>query len=216
MNKVVFTSSNSKDIMSDAAPASSEYHSDNLSSLTPEQIERLYRSIRPQKSDLFSTSSYRDPYQTYPQRERDQIITDLLKAYYDSYIDKRKTKIFCQKVILGICTCSILGSLVGLLFLTHKFVFYPEDFSDLSTVVGFVTALVSFLGLVFGLVTIITKFAFPKNDEEYITTIVKAIQENDFKTIVESHRVQSTSPESDQSESSNPIDSGIASSDSDL
>ena len=36
--------------------------------------------------------------------------------------------------------------------------------------------------------TIITRFAFPENDEQYITDIVKAIQDNDYKTVVESHK----------------------------
>lgn len=216
MNKTTFTSSDSKNVISDTASPSSTQYTDILSSLTPEELERLNSSFRQQTTDQFSASSYRDPYQTHPQQERDDIITNLLRAYYDSYIDKRRTKIFCQKVILGICASSILGSVVGLLFLTHQFVFHPQNFSDLNAVVGFVTAFASFFGLVFGLVTIITKFAFPKNDEEYITTIVKAIQENDFNTIVESHRSQPSSPEHNQSESSDLANCGIVGSDNDL
>lgn len=70
-----------------------------------------------------------------------------------------------------------------------SFAKYPARFNDLNSVVALVGSLISFSGLVFGLITVITKFAFPENDEVYITEIVKAIQENDYKTVVESHHV---------------------------
>lgn len=85
--------------------------------------------------------------------------------------------------------CSICnGKYNSATFLTQKVVFHSDELSDLNAIVGFVTAFVSFAGLVFGLMTIITRFAFPENDEQYITDIVKAIQDNDYKTVVESHK----------------------------
>lgn len=99
-------------------------------------------------------------------------------------------KSFCQKSIWGVCAVFIVGSIVSLVFLTYRISFFSNEFSDLNSVIGFVTAFVGFAGLVFGMATIITKFAFPENDEQYITDIVKAIQENDYKTVVESHKKQ--------------------------
>ncbi|WP_297998267.1 hypothetical protein [uncultured Oscillibacter sp.] len=50
----------------------------------------------------------------------------------------------------------------------------------MTEMVSFVTACVSFLGLVVSVLLIITKYFFPENDEQYITQIVKSIQENDL------------------------------------
>lgn len=47
--------------------------------------------------------------------------------------------------------------------------------------VSFITTCVSFITLIIGLLTIVTKYFFPENDEQYITTIVEAIQKNDLE-----------------------------------
>lgn len=52
---------------------------------------------------------------------------------------------------------------------------------QVSDLVAFVTACVSFVSLIIGLLTIITRYFFPHNDEKYITTIVESIQKNDLE-----------------------------------
>ena len=164
--------------------------------LTSDEIglitDALRESLEEQTDDDFS-SSYKDPFQTSEQSERDSTITQLLNAYYDSYLRKGVVKRYCQLGICGICSVFVFSCLIGLLFLTSQISFHPEKFSDIGSMVGFCSAFVSFSGLIFGLAKIITKYAFPKNDEQYITDIVKAIQENDFNTIVESHKAQTNS-----------------------
>lgn len=44
-----------------------------------------------------------------------------------------------------------------------------------------VSVCVTFLVSVLGLVQVITKYCFPENDEEYISKIVGAIQDNDLQ-----------------------------------
>lgn len=151
-----------------------------------EQMLKEIKDIRVSADDSFS--SYQDPYQTEEQLKRDSTITKLLTEYYEAYVRKGKMRMYLQQGIWGLCAVFVMGSIIALLFLTQKVVFHSEELSDLNAIVGFVTAFVSFAGLVFGLMTIITRFAFPENDEQYITDIVKAIQDNDYKTVVESHK----------------------------
>ena len=151
-----------------------------------EQMLKEIKDIRVSADDSFS--SYQDPYQTEEQLKRDSTITKLLTEYYEAYVRKGKMRMYLQQGIWGLCAVFVMGSIIALLFLTQKVVFHSDELSDLNAIVGFVTAFVSFAGLVFGLMTIITRFAFPENDEQYITDIVKAIQDNDYKTVVESHK----------------------------
>lgn len=151
-----------------------------------EQMLKEIKDIRVSADDSFS--SYQDPYQTEEQLKRDSTITKLLTEYYEAYVRKGKMRMYLQQGIWGLCAVFVMGSIIALLFLTQKVVFHSDELSDLNVIVGFVTAFVSFAGLVFGLMTIITRFAFPENDEQYITDIVKAIQDNDYKTVVESHK----------------------------
>lgn len=151
-----------------------------------EQMLKEIKDIRVSADDSFS--SYQDPYQTEEQLKRDSTITKLLTEYYEAYVRKGKMRMYLQQGIWGLCAVFVMGSIIALLYLTQKVVFHSDELSDLNAIVGFVTAFVSFAGLVFGLMTIITRFAFPENDEQYITDIVKAIQDNDYKTVVESHK----------------------------
>lgn len=162
-------------------------YDDKSTSLTQTQSATIQESLRTSSSDEFN--SYQDPFQTEEQLARDKTITEILNAYYNSYKKKQKVKSNCQCIIVIICFVFALASIICLMTLCLSFAKYPARFNDLNSVVALVGSLISFSGLVFGLITVITKFAFPENDEVYITEIVKAIQENDYKTVVESHHV---------------------------
>lgn len=66
--------------------------------LTSDEIglitDALRKSLEEQTDDDFS-SSYKDPFQTSEQGERDSTITKLLNAYYDSYLRKGVVKRYC-------------------------------------------------------------------------------------------------------------------------
>ena len=74
---------------------------------------------------------------------------------------------------------------------------------QISNLVAFVTACISFVSLIIGLLTIITKYFFPENDEQYITKIVEIIQNNDFKNKQEirSHPTENSTSTTDSSTS---------------
>lgn len=122
-----------------------------------------------------------DHFQTAQQRKRDETITELLKEYSHSYAEKGRVKRLCQEYIMFVCGVFVVVSVFGIIGLSCRVIFTPESISDLNGLAAFVTAFIGFVSLVFGLITIITKYAFPENDEQYITEIVKAIQDNDLK-----------------------------------
>lgn len=69
-------------------------------------------------------------------------------------------------------------------------VFGLIDIAEMPSAVSMITTCVTLLTAVIGLVTIITKYCLPENDEEYITRIVKSIQDNDLKNKKKILRVQ--------------------------
>lgn len=124
-------------------------------------------------------SFYKDPYTTAEQKARDKEITKLLKAYVRAYESKVRHSVFCRYIILVPC----MGIITAFALLLGRFFQRIAGASagvELTELVSFVTACVSFLGLVVSVLLIITKYFFPENDEQYITQIVKSIQENDL------------------------------------
>ena len=70
----------------------------------------------------------------------------------------------------------------------------PIETNAVSGIVALITAYGSVLGVFMGVIQIITKYVFPENEEQYITEIVKAIQENDLqhkKVNIEAERKKS-------------------------
>lgn len=60
---------------------------------------------------------------------------------------------------------------------------YPNmaDTDAINNMVALITVCISYLTLVISILKIITKYVFPQNEEEYITRIVKSIQDNDLE-----------------------------------
>lgn len=117
---------------------------------------------------------YIDKYLTLEQQTRDREITKLLKDYVSSY-ETKMNWIPWYRGILFLVTVAIVVFLV--------FFFYRQFCADISpeNLGLFATASISIIATVIGILGIITKYMFPENDEKYITRIVRAIQENDYK-----------------------------------
>lgn len=82
----------------------------------------------------------------------------------------------------------IISVFSGLLVVLSLKVLNTDSEIQVQEVVAFVTACISFISLIISLLTIITKYFFPENDEQYITTIVEAIQKNDLENKRENAR----------------------------
>lgn len=117
----------------------------------------------------------------YGEREkRSKLVTEILCKYKESFANKVDDTPKFRRVLLY----STLGIMFGL---TACFILYSLKIMFMQTEMkttqfaSFASASVTMLGTVFGLLTIITNYFFPKDDEQYLATIVQAVQENDFR-----------------------------------
>ena len=169
-----------------------------------DQIKDLLNSVSfntAKDDDDLDTKYYQDPFLTAEQDKRDEQLTRLLTAYVVSYEKKVKGSKCYPRIIIAIT-----------FFLGYSAIQVAnwQDELQISNLVAFVTACISFVSLIIGLLTIITKYFFPENDEQYITKIVEIIQNNDFKNKQEirSHPAEnSDSAQIADLSTSNPSDS---------
>ena len=119
-----------------------------------------------------------DPFATFEQTKRDSSISDLLCAYTEAYKKKQgKNRIYRDFLFYSCLTIVVLIS-ISLLVITIVFLCrMPSSISDLVTLI---TILATFSGSIIGILKVITEYVFPQGDEKYITTIVKAVQQNDL------------------------------------
>jgi len=134
---------------------------------------------------------YQDPFVTVEQKKRDTQITELLTDYVKSYKNKVKHSTICRYFILVPCILIICAFAAMLIYFSFQ-ILHSHSQIEVPDVVSFITACISFITLIIGLLTIITKYFFPENDEQYITTIVKAIQENDLENKRENAKYKQT------------------------
>ena len=57
-------------------------------------------------------------------------------------------------------------------------------------IAALISSYLAIIGLIVGILKIIAEYVFPKDDEKYITEIVKAIQDNDLKNKQENIKAQ--------------------------
>lgn len=120
-----------------------------------------------------------DRWQTEEQRKRDEDVTRLFKLYVNNYENKSKSNSWYKLGILIACLVIIamilvFGGFVGWMLLTKE----EKSLLDLASLV------VAFGGLfatAISILKVITEYVFPKEEERYITEIVKAIQVNDLE-----------------------------------
>ena len=124
-------------------------------------------------SQVFGSTSddtalpFKDKYTTEEQKQRDTEVTRLLAAYVKTY--EKKTERNARKQDILFYSCLAIIVIFTIIFVAAIIVAFLRITS------------VSFIALVIGLLTIITKYFFPENDEQYITTIVETIQQNDLE-----------------------------------
>ena len=125
-------------------------------------------------------SAFEDKFVTEEQKQRDTEVTRLLAAYVKTYEKKTERNALKQDILFYSCL-AIIG-IFTIVFVAAIIVAFLRitsvSYTGLATII---TASVSFIALVIGLLTIITKYFFPENDEQYITTIVETIQQNDLE-----------------------------------
>ena len=146
------------------------------------------------KSILISPASteeelYKDPFITPEQKKRDEQITRLLTAYVDSYEKKVNSSMWYRVIILVVCISVVIAFACALRYFAIRVANWENEL-QISNLVAFVTACISFVSLIIGLLTIITKYFFPENDEQYITQIVESIQKNDLENKRENAKQQ--------------------------
>ena len=125
-------------------------------------------------------SAFNDKFVTEEQKQRDTEVTRLLAAYVKTYENKIERNSHKQDILFY--TCLAIIGIFTIVFVAAIIVAFLRitsvSYTGLATII---TASVSFIALVIGLLTIITKYFFPENDEQYITTIVETIQQNDLE-----------------------------------
>lgn len=124
---------------------------------------------------------------------RDQKITRLLEAYVRSYEKKSAQSAVCRFLILSSCTFVVCGCAYVLARVCTT-VFSAEEGPDLEQLAAFVTACVALPVSIINVLHIITEYFFSKEDEKYITDIVKLVQTNDLENRKESARIQQENP----------------------
>lgn len=130
----------------------------------------------------FDDPNYKANYGTDEQVARDRHVTTLLAKYVSNYSNKIEINGEYKERIFTMCECIIV---MYAIIVPVIIVFACSSRRGVSItgadVVALISVCVSFLGLIIGLMQIITKYVFPEKEEEYITQIVRAIQENDLK-----------------------------------
>lgn len=136
-------------------------------------------------------SAFNDKFVTEEQKQRDTEVTKLLAAYVKTYEKKTEKNALKQDILFY--SCLVIICIFTIVFVVAIIVAFLRitsvSYTGLATII---TASVSFIALVIGLLTIITKYFFPENDEQYITTIVETIQQNDLENKRENARNSNT------------------------
>ncbi len=97
------------------------------------------------------------------------MISKLLKYYVENYFNKSKDNRRYKYILFYFSLIVILVLILAMLVLVF-------NNKNISVVIG---AFVSIIGLPLGILNIIAERIFPEGEEEYITQIVKIIQETD-------------------------------------
>ena len=116
------------------------------------------------------------------QRERRDIqISEILDLYTKSFRKKVDSIVAFRWLLLA-------SSLLIVFAFAYCFVRYSIKIMSMDSQIGmaqfgsFASAAVTIITAIFGILTIIVRYFFPENDEQNLANMVKAIQENDYRT----------------------------------
>lgn len=139
--------------------------------------------VRRQKNTINEDrTTYQEKFATKEQKSRDEVITSILHNYHKNYNNKIKYNKKHKERIIELCFTLI--EITFLIFITSIIlVLFCENLrNSIQGIASLLTVCVSLLGLIIGVFKIVTRYIFPEKEEEYITQIVSAIQENDYNT----------------------------------
>lgn len=141
------------------------------------------------EDDVDMENPYIDEYTTTEQRKRDMQVTKLLETYVKEYQYKHKSNKIYKMVLFGANIFILLGFSIA--FIIALFVLLGSDKTQtVEYIVELISVCVTFIALIVGILKIVARYVFPKNEEEYITKIVRIIQNNDLKNKQENIRVK--------------------------
>ena len=139
--------------------------------------------VRRQKNTINEDrTTYQEKFATKEQKSRDEVITSILHNYHKNYNNKIKYNKKHKERIIELCFTLI--EITFLIFIASiVLILFCENLrNSIQGIASLLTVCVSLLGLIIGVFKIVTRYIFPEKEEEYITQIVSAIQENDYNT----------------------------------
>ena len=146
-------------------------------------INYMNNIVRRQKNTINEDrTTYQEKFATKEQKSRDEVITSILHNYHKNYNNKIKYNKKHKERIIELCFTLI--EIIFLIFIASivLMLFCENLRNSIQGIASLLTVCVSLLGLIIGVFKIVTRYIFPEKEEEYITQIVSAIQENDYNT----------------------------------
>lgn len=146
-------------------------------------INYMNNIVRRQKNTINEDrTTYQEKFATKEQKSRDEVITSILHNYHKNYNNKIKYNKKHKEGIIELCFTLI--EITFLIFIASivLMLFCENLRNSIQGIASLLTVCVSLLGLIIGVFKIVTRYIFPEKEEEYITQIVSAIQENDYNT----------------------------------
>lgn len=116
---------------------------------------------------------------TAQQRLRDAQVTELLTQYVNAYRNKIGKRTIQRWMIMGSCFLIVVAILFCCVFST--IVLLRKEQIELTALATLITAYISGFSGVGYIFKTVVQYLFPKDEEQYITQIVKLIQEHDLQ-----------------------------------
>lgn len=133
-------------------------------------------------------SGLEDKWQTQEQKKRDRRVTELFTAYVEFYQGKAKAGRGYKLSIFIICII-ILLAVIGCLAAVTWFLINNSE-KNPGEIAAIISAYITLAVSIVGVFKLVVEYVFPKDDEKYITEIVKAIQQNDLENKKENIRAK--------------------------
>ena len=126
---------------------------------------------------------------TEEQKLRDEIITTLLDQYVNHYTEKNKFAEKYRDKLLNLFLVIMVLLFGAFIFVTLSFASKADkNWVDLTGIISSFTAIIS---LIVGALKVVGEYIYPKDDEQYITSIVSSIQQNDLAHKIENMKMLS-------------------------
>jgi hypothetical protein len=135
--------------------------------------------VSPANRTVPDTKAPIDDNLTEQQRLRDEYTTNLYKQFVDAHKEKQLFVKKSKESIRSWCIAWVTLLILACICLSAFVLIGTER--QATDVIALISSAVPLVAAVIGTLNIVTKHVFPENEEQYITDIVKAINENDLK-----------------------------------